>query len=463
MRSKSSLLEIYVQPIALAQPSATATGSRAVTASPTASPTATPTKQRVVGLVLVARPLDDVNGTLGTLARLLIFGDVIAIVSAYAGGWLIARSGLRPVADVTRAARAIAADAHGARLGTRVTYRGVQDDVGALVSTFNDMLAAIERVSDAQRRFVADASHELRAPLMTIKGSLELLGRAPDLPEQERHAMIQDAFTEAERMAVLVSDMLLLARVDAASSGTYGLHEAWLDEQLRGRREPIEVDELVMGIFRQGRAQLRAKRKDLHLIVTNLEPITVMGDPGQLRQAALILLDNAIKYTPAGGKVRISAARNGKLAALSIADTGIGIEPEDRPHIFERFYRADRARERDEQGSGLGLAIAKWIATAHHGEISIHSQPGQGSTFTLLVPALPGTTRAADTRPSGAHGAPRSGGPIHAIYPLARLARSVSRPHTERADKAEREGRQVEGKSRGETRPPRGKRPKRES
>jgi signal transduction histidine kinase len=352
---------------------------------------------------------------------------------------MIARSGLRPIADVTLAAQSIAANAHGPGLGTRVNYRGVQDDVGALVSTFNDMLAAIERVTSAQRRFVADASHELRAPLMTIKGSLEMLRRAPDLPEEQRRAMIQDSFAEAERMAGLVSDLLLLARVDAVSSGTYGLHETWLDEQLRGRRERVELDQLVMGIFRQGRSQLRAKRKDLSLIVTNLEPITVMGDPGQLRQAALILLDNAIKYTPPSGKIRLSASRNGDLAAISITDTGIGIDPADRPHIFERFFRADRARERDEYGSGLGLSIAKWIAEAHQGDISVHSQPGQGSTFTLLLPALPGAERAVDTRPStgvrvpklsapSATEAENGHNPIHAIYPLARLARSVSRP-----------------------------------
>jgi hypothetical protein len=301
---------------------------------------------------------------------------------------------------------------------------------------------------------------------MTIKGSLELLRRAPDLPEEERRAMIQDSFTEAERMAGLVSDLLLLARVDAVSSGSYGLHETWLDEQLRGRRERVELDQLVMGIFRQGRSQLRAKRKDLSLIVTNLEPITVMGDPGQLRQAALILLDNAIKYTPPSGKIRLSATRNGEMAALSVTDTGIGIDPADRPHIFERFYRADRARERDEYGSGLGLAIAKWIANAHQGDISVHSQPGQGSTFTLLLPALSDSARAADTHPSGtaraaktaaktsaaksgasAAGAENGHSPIHAIYPLARLARSVSRPRSGGNGKSNGNG--TNGKSNG--------------
>lgn len=215
-------------------------------------------------------------------------------------------------------------------------------------------------------------------------------------------------------MAALVNDMLLLARVDAANGGKYGLHEAWLDDQLRGRREPVELDQLAMEVFRQGQALVQARRKNIHFSVLNLEPVTVMGDPGQLRQLSLILIDNAIKYTPAGGKIRIAVSRNGALAAFSITDTGIGIPPEARPHIFERFYRADQARARDQQGSGLGLAIGKWIAEAHQGEISVHSQPGVGSTFTVLLPAIrwsegwpassPQEVVAREPRPSGGIG-----------------------------------------------------------
>ncbi len=475
MKGTSSLLEVYVQPIVLVQPapapspSASSTGSAAAATPTTGTGETASNAPRVVGLVLVAEPLDDVNGTLSTVLRILLVGDLGVVLFTYFGGLFIARSGLRPIADLTHAAQRIAANADGPGLGTRVAYRGVQDDVGELVMTFNEMLDAIERVSNAQSRFVADASHELRAPLMTIKGSLELLRRAPDLPEEERRAMTQDAYAEAERMAGLVSDLLLLARVDAVSGGNYGLHEAWLDDQLRSRREPVEVDQLVMNIFRQGRSQLRAKRKDLHLIVSNLEPITVMGDPGQLRQAALILLDNAIKYTPAGGKIRLSATRNGEMAALSVADTGIGIDPQDAEHIFERFYRADRARDRDQHGSGLGLAIAKWLATAHHGDISFTSQPGQGSVFTLRLPALPSTERAADTRPSKATrvakadavkvGEPAHGSGMNAIYPLTRLARSVSRPRSEKAGaRAEREGRRGDGKSASSARASKSKR-----
>lgn len=417
--TESSLLAIYAEPIFYDVYDGTGSGAQV-------------TKPLVLGVVLMAKPLDDVNGTLNTLSRLLVIGDLIALMFASLGGWLIAENGLHPIATVTRAARAIAHNASGKGLGTRVSYAGPNDEVGELVTTFNEMLAAIERVANAQRRFVADASHELRAPLTTIKGSLDFLRRAPDLSEAERHATVEDAYAEAERMATLVSDLLLLARVDAASSGAYGLREAWLDEQLRTRREPIQLDELAMDIFRHGRAQLHARNKDLHLSVTNLEPVTIIGDPGQIRQLALILLDNAIKYTPAGGKIRISVTRNGNRAAFSISDTGIGIKPEERQQIFERFYRADEARERDENGSGLGLAIARWIAGAHDGDISVNSKPGKGSTFTVLLPLATNVDGKTTTKPQvalpvkGETRTPPIG--IGSIYPLARLARSVSGP-----------------------------------
>ncbi|HEU4784933.1 MAG TPA: HAMP domain-containing sensor histidine kinase, partial [Ktedonobacterales bacterium] len=233
-----ALLVIYVQPITLTSESAsTRAGSAdgAATATETGAASATATlspddaSQEIIGVVLVAKPLDDMNSALSTLSRLLIVGSIIALLFALLGGWFIAESGLRPVSSVTRAARAIAASAHRAGLGTRVKYSGPRDEVGELVTTFNEMLEALERVSNAQRRFVADASHELRAPLMTIKTTFDFLRHAPDLPADERQEMIEDGFGEAERMSTLVNDMLLLARVDAANGGKYGLRETWLD------------------------------------------------------------------------------------------------------------------------------------------------------------------------------------------------------------------------------------------
>lgn len=427
----ASLLRIYVYPVTL--PAGTV--ARQANAICQAGDDAT-----IVGAVVVAKTIDDVSGSLATLRQLLIVGVIIAVLCTSLGGWLIASSGLRPVTAVTRTARAIAVNAHAAGLGRRVGYTGPRDEVGELASTFDDMLAAIERVAQAQRRFVADASHELRAPLTTIKGSLEFLARAPNLPLEERSALVEDAYTEADRMATLVNDLLLLARADAAAlSGTEG---ARLDDQMRGRRELVELDQLALDLFRHARAQLQARHKtQLHFAIDNLEPVTVLADPGQLRQVLLILLDNAIKYTPSGGTVRIAVRQQGGRAAISVTDTGIGIDPEDQPHIFERFYRSDKARDRDQAGSGLGLAIAKWIVETHGGEIATASQPGRGSTFTLLLPAQ---RRAGDTTSSKVPAVAQGRGARKVVAgavmaPLQRLAGNVSRPHPKRDARRGRE------------------------
>ncbi len=367
----SSTLAIYVQPLVYRQ-------------SPTAP-------KQIVGVVLAARTLDDSNAALETLRRLLLIGDIIAILLASLGGWFIAKRGLRPVTTVTRTARAIAVSAHAAGLETRVPYAGPRDEVGELVTTFNDMLDALERVTVAQRRFVSDASHELRAPLTSLKSNLEYLRRAGDVDEAERSAVLGDAESEATRLATLVGDLLLLARVDAASA-SYGPSRAWLDEQLRGRREPVALDEVVMAVFRQCRAQMTVRRKNLRLSVRELQPMTVMGDPGQIRQIIYILVDNAIKYTSSGGRVSLSLTRDeGDWARLTVEDTGVGIAQEHLPRIFDRFYRVDPARRTGEEdsGSGLGLAIAHELVELHGGRIDVSSTLGEGSRFTVSLQAEP--------------------------------------------------------------------------
>ncbi|HEX9039151.1 MAG TPA: ATP-binding protein [Ktedonobacterales bacterium] len=428
-RSDGSQLAVYAQPIILDSRALARDGAPSATTGGGAAPLATEA-QEVIGVVLVAKSQDDVNVALNTLARLLLVGELIAIVVASLGGWLIAENGLRPIATVTRAARAIAHNGSGADLATRVKYRGAKDEVGELVSTFNDMLASIQETAAAHRRFVADASHELRAPLTIIRGNLELLRQAPDLSGERRDILLDDAYLEAERMTSLVADLLLLARVDAAAA-SHGRGEAELREQLTGRREPVEVDQLMMDLLRAGQSHLRAGRKQIRLSVTTLAPVTVMADPGQIRQMGMILLDNAIKYTPDGGSIRMGVSQTGPLVSLTIRDTGIGIEPADLPHIFERFYRGDAARERDEHGSGLGLAIARWIAEAHQGEVKVESEPGKGSVFTIILPVARNVSSDA-TSPRIATGRrkrvrPR-GIPTLSLQPLARLAASVSRP-----------------------------------
>jgi signal transduction histidine kinase len=419
-----SLLRIFVQPVTLP---VSGTAKASVSSTTTDCHTALPNRY-VIGAVIVAKPIDDVVSSLDTLSRLLVIGVLAAVAFTTFGGLLIAGNGLQPITRMTRTARAIAVNAHAAGLGRRVGYTGPRDEVGELASTFDDMLGSIERVTNAQRRFIADASHELRAPLTTIKGSLEFLRRAPDLPQSERADVLEDAYTEADRMAALVNDLLLLARADAAVGSEPGPPAASIDDHMRRRRETVELDQLALDIFRHGRAQLLARhRAQLQLTIESLEPEGVLADPGQLRQVMLILLDNAIKYTPAGGKVSISVTRQGGKAALSISDTGIGIEPEVQPHIFERFYRGDQARARDQHGSGLGLAIAKWIVAAHNGELTVTSRPGKGSVFTVLLPAMRRPGEQTSAKVPAVRRVRSRLSVAGAIQPLARLAR-VSRP-----------------------------------
>jgi signal transduction histidine kinase len=443
-QSDGTSYAIYAQPIILDARAMDHNSSILTTPRSTTAPTgATPSgaNQEVIGVVLVAKSQDDVNAALNTLLRILLIGGLLAVICAMLGGWLIAESGLRPIASVTHAAGAIANNAGGADLNARVAYHGAKDEVGELVSTFNNMLSAVQTAAEAQRRFVADASHELRTPLTTIRVNLQMLRNAHDLPEQDRDELVDDAYLEAERMTSLVTDLLLLARVDAAG-GRNGRGEAELHEQLTGRREPVEIDQLVMELLRAGLTQLRASHKSIRLTVSTLAPVIVMADPGQLRQLGRILIDNAIKYTPDGGQITLGVTQTGPLVSISVSDTGIGIEPEDLPHIYERFYRSDEARERDEHGSGLGLAIARWIAEAHQGEIKVESTPGKGSVFTVVLPVArrqlleqsqprtPAIHRKRQRQPAIT---PLS---LPAIRPLARLAQSVTHPPTaaERAD-----------------------------
>ncbi len=430
-RVDGALLAIYAQPIVIT--TRVIGRSEGSTATPGAT-AAAPRTTQVAGVVLVAKSEEDVIGALGTLLRILLIGDLVAICCALVGGWLIAESSLRPITTITRAARAIGRDASAAGLGTRVHYRGATDEVGELVTTFNEMLSSLEQVANAQRRFVSDASHELRAPLTTIRGNLELLRQAPNLSEADRAEIIDDAYIEAERMSTLVSDLLLLARVDAASASR-GARAALLDEKLSGRRELVEMDQFAMELYRSGLAQLRALHKHLNLSVTEIAPVAVNADPGQIRQLGMILLDNAIKYTPQDGHIRIAVSQIGPFATFTVSDSGIGINEDDLPHIYERFYRADVARERDEHGSGLGLAIARWIIETHHGEIKVESKPGKGTTFTVLLPAV---KRIGDqTVPKVATGRRKRVRPspisLDAIRPFARFAQSVSRPRPDPA------------------------------
>jgi signal transduction histidine kinase len=223
------------------------------------------------------------------------------------------------------------------------------------------MLESLDEAYRAQQRFVSDASHELRAPLTIIQANLDLVERMPDLPADERNQAFAEAGREARRLSLLVADLLALARADAG---------------VPLQHRPVELDRVLLDAVGDARLLARGQQVEIDAI----EPVIVDGDPDRLKQLLIILLDNAMKYTPAGGRVGVALRRDGRYASVTVVDSGIGIAPADLPRVFERFYRADLARSRDPGGTGLGLSIARWIAQQHGGDVTLSSEPGRGTT-----------------------------------------------------------------------------------
>ena len=228
-------------------------------------------------------------------------------------------------------------------------------------------LVPIRQSLETQRRFVSDASHELRTPIAVVKANAELLLRHPDQTIESNIDQVAAINEESDHLSRLVGDLLTLARAD--------------EGRVTIAREPVDLDELFAAVLRDMEALAEAREIDLR---SDLRAGTVTGDPQRLRQLLAILLDNALKFSPPGGRVTVESRRSGSRVTFSVTDTGPGIPPGDLSRVFERFYRADKARG-PQAGTGLGLAIAKWIVEAHHGRISAES-PGQGARFVVRLP-----------------------------------------------------------------------------
>lgn len=319
---------------------------------------------RVVGLLQVSRTLKDVDRTLQLLTSMLLGGGAIALVLTAIGAAWLARRALRPIERITRTAQSIvSAD----DLARRVPVPPQHDELQRLTITMNDLLARLEALFTAQRRFVADVSHELRTPLTAMQGNLEILSRGGYANPELLNEAIGDMRRETARLIRMVNDLLLLAQSDA---------------RLEVRREPVELDTLLLEIYRE----LRPLADKVTLRIGAEDQVQVVGDRDRLKQALLNLGVNALQYTPPGGYVTLSLEQRDGYACLSVADTGEGIHPDDLPHLFDRFYRADRSRSRHNGGAGLGLSIVKWVAEAHNGHATVASEPGRGSTFAIWLP-----------------------------------------------------------------------------
>lgn len=326
-------------------------------------PTAPPNVPRYLALAL---PVREVRGTWRALAPSLLAVGLAVFAIALAIGGLLARSVSEPVAQMTRAAEAMA---HG-DYEQQITVRG-DDEIARLGRAFNTMAREVHRVHRMQRDFVANVSHDLKTPLTSIQGFAQaLLDGTAEAPE-DRHRAAQIIYEEAERMRRLVHTLLELAKLESGQSPLAD--------------EPLDLAPLLQDAVRHAAPRAEAKQIELRARVPESLPI-VRGDAARLAQVFDNLLDNALTYTPPGGTVELSAAltSEGSLEVV-VADTGEGIPPEDLPRIFERFYRADKARA-GESSTGLGLAIVKEIVTAHGGHVTASSQPGQGTRFTVTLP-----------------------------------------------------------------------------
>lgn len=314
--------------------------------------------------VQVVALLDTVNAARERLLLVMLaFGAFGILGSVMLGMWL-SRKALQPINEITQAASQIAKTDD---LSTRLAWTGPMDELGRLTSVFNGMMERLQELFSVQQRFVADVSHELRTPLTAIRGNLDLVKRY-GMDEMSLEAIE----SETERMSRMVSDLLLLARAD------YG--------GLTLDLEPIDLDTIILEVHREGRVLVQDR--DLSLRLETFEPLRINGNADRMKQLVLNLVSNAIKFTSDGGSIAMRLERIGDKAVIQVRDTGIGIAEKDLKHVFDRFYQADESRKRTGDSSGLGLSIAKWIAEAHHGTISVQSEVGKGSVFTVELPIL---------------------------------------------------------------------------
>jgi heavy metal sensor kinase len=319
---------------------------------------------RVVEIIQVGMSLEASERTLSRYLTILLVLMPLAVVLAAGGGILLARRALRPMDTMSLTARRITAE----DLSRRIPRRGTGDELDRLAETLNAMLDRLEDAFGQVRRFAADAAHELRTPLTALRGGIEVALRGERTPEEYRR-VLRSSLEEVERLTHLAEDLLLLSRFSVTVSAP---------------RQRVELEPLVMEALDAG-TQL-AHERGVAIVSTGLTPAAVVGDAGALRRALLNLIDNAVKYTPAGGKVEVSLVRDGGRVAIAVRDTGGGIAPADAERVFQAFVRLDVARQEVPDGAGLGLSIARSIVVAHGGELTLESTPGAGSTFTIRLP-----------------------------------------------------------------------------
>jgi heavy metal sensor kinase len=319
-------------------------------------------------LLQVGVSLDSMDNALRRYEELLLWRVLPSLLVALVGVWWVSHAALRPLSR-------LAADTRSIGIGTldrRLAIRGTGDPLDEVAEAFNQTLARLERAVGEMRQFSSALAHELRTPLAALRGEIELaLLRSPG--EGASRQQLASQIEEIDKLTRLINQLLTLAR---AESGAIALE-----------RQEVDLAALAASVVEQLEPVARARHVDLRCVASG--PVAVSGDPGWLERAVLNLLDNAMKFTPAGGTVSVSVSREGERARTDVRDSGIGMSDEAIPHIFDPFYREDPSRSPAASGAGLGLSLVRWIIERHRGRIDVTSRLGQGSTFTVWLPALP--------------------------------------------------------------------------
>ena len=314
----------------------------------------------LVGVVQVGQSLQGLEDTLGRLQLIYWIGFGGALVLGGGGSWFLLRLGLRPVTQMAYLSHHIAQSGD---LKARLPHQQSQDEIGRLADTFNLMMERLETAFESQRQFVADTAHELRTPLSTILGNVDLLLRYGQEPQRRKPALAAIK-REGERTSRLAASLLLLAQADAGQKLIL---------------KPVELDEIVIEVYEQA----QALTEGVPILLDDCENAWVQGDPDRLKQILLNLIDNGLKHTDPPGQITLSLKCSADQAYLSVKDTGCGIPTADLAHIFDWFYRGASGNSR--RSTGLGLSIVKWIVEAHQGSITVQSELNQGTTFTICL------------------------------------------------------------------------------
>jgi len=316
-------------------------------------------------LIFSIAPLDSIAADLGVVRRVILLALPLLVGLAGIGGYLLATHSLAPLNWMAEQAREIT----GSSLNTRLEIGNAAEELTVLAASFNELLARLDQSFESMRRFVADASHELRTPIAVIRGEADV-ALSHDRSAAEYRESLAIVLDESRRLSRLVDDLLNLARADAG--------------RVKLEAQEFYFNELIAECCRS--MQTLASASGITLECHSAGDVQFPGDEGLLRRLVINLLDNAIRYTPPGGKVSAVLEADAAGARIQISDTGVGIPPEVAAHVFERFYRADKARSRQNGGFGLGLAIVKWIAEAHNGTVELSRNSGPGTTFAVTLP-----------------------------------------------------------------------------